>query len=196
MNDQLNVEWRDVLDFEGVYQVSNYGMIKRICAFDSMGRRRKVGLLKVHLNKRNQARVPLCKNGKLKLYSIARIVLYAFDSVKDNTFQARHIDQDFTNNRADNLFWLHNSEDYGEHNGFSKLTKVEVKKIVEFLKEQRSSAWIADQFQISQATVRRIATRKAWAKDNAEIVNGVIGNKSHSRKHLMYQLIPPYTTGK
>ena len=116
--------WKDVVGYEGLYQVSNLGRVKSLdkvistrngySSFEKSikGRVLKqvlvMGYLKVHL----------VNIGKGKSIPVHRFVAMAFIANKNNYPQVNHKDEDKTNNIVDNLEWctaLYNNN-YGTRN--------------------------------------------------------------------------------
>lgn len=89
--------WRAVKGYEGLYAVSNTGQVK------SLFRYKKV--LKPNITKRGYCSVELFKEGKSKRKLIHRLVAEAFVPNEYNLPQVNHIDENPTNNSADNLEW-------------------------------------------------------------------------------------------
>ena len=87
-------EFRDIPGYEGVYEVSNLGRVRR------NGR-----ILKPTNDRGGYLFVNLCKNGTRKTVKIHRLVAYAFLPNPQNLPQINHIDEDKTNNAVDNLEW-------------------------------------------------------------------------------------------
>lgn len=106
--------WKDIVDYEGKYQISNLGRVKtlgRICEnvgknqFSSYITKRTIPekILSVFGNR--YLKVALFKNGKRKYYSVHRLVAEAFIPNPNNLPIVNHKDEDKTNNRMDNLEW-------------------------------------------------------------------------------------------
>lgn len=93
--------YKDVKDFEGKYQVSNFGQILSL----SYGRTGKPKLLKPQKTKDGYLRVGLSKNGKRKSFLVHRLVAETFIPNSNNLIEVNHKDEDKTNNRTDNLEW-------------------------------------------------------------------------------------------
>ena len=79
--------WKDVKDYEGLYQVSNFGRVKRLSAenivirFDGkvIKRNNIEKMLKLPIEKfTGYKRIVLCKNGFPKKFSVHRLVAIAF----------------------------------------------------------------------------------------------------------------------
>ena len=94
----MEEEWRPVVGFEGLYEVSNFGLVKTL--------HRKERILKSSIPKKGKyASVFLCKNGKIYPMPVHRVVAIAFIPNPENKPVVDHIDTDITNNRVDNLRW-------------------------------------------------------------------------------------------
>lgn len=91
--------WKDIEGYEGLYQVSNFGRVRR---FYKNG---KVRILKPLSNKKGYLRVNLRKDNLLKTLSIHRLVAQAFLPNPNNLSQVNHKDEDKTNNNVSNLEW-------------------------------------------------------------------------------------------
>lgn len=96
--------WKDVKNYEGLYQVSNLGNIKSSKREGSAG-----GFIKSLLTNGYYS-VNLWKSGKAKMKRIHRLVCEAFIENTDNKPQINHINGNKLNNRIDNLEWATQSE--------------------------------------------------------------------------------------
>ena len=107
-------EWRDIKGFEGKYMVSNLGRVKSL-NYNHTG---KEGILKGVDYGYGYLYVSLTKDGKVKQYSINRLVAQAFLENPDNLPEVNHKDEDKTNNRVENLEWCSRSYNinYGTRN--------------------------------------------------------------------------------
>ena len=91
--------WKDVKDYEGLYQVSNLGRVKSL-NYRGNG---KEGILKGADNGHGYLRVGLYKEGKIKFYAIHKLVATAFLENPMGFTDVNHKDENKQNNRADNL---------------------------------------------------------------------------------------------
>ena len=94
-------EWKDIKDYEGLYQVSNYGRVKSL----NHNHTSKEKILSLKPNGRGYIRVTLCKNNIKKPYSVHRLVAITFIPNPNNYPLVNHKDEDKTNNHVDNLEW-------------------------------------------------------------------------------------------
>ena len=97
--------WKDIEEYEGIYQVSNLGRVKSFDTKDKLDRIRTGRVLKPCRHKNGYLHVNLYKNGKRKTHNIHRLVAEAFISNIENKPQVNHIDENKANNVASNLEW-------------------------------------------------------------------------------------------
>lgn len=99
----VGAEWRDVVGFEGLYQVSNHGDI----------RNNKSGLLLAKsLMGAGYVKADLYKDGKRTQTSAHRVVAQAFVDNPDWKPQVNHINGVKDDNRASNLEWCDKTTDH------------------------------------------------------------------------------------
>ena len=113
--------WKDIKGYEGKYQVSSFG---RVRSLDHIARRERDGhrndipvkgrLLEPRTKRKGYQQVRLSH----KDFQVHRLVAEAFIPNPQNLPQVNHIDEDKTNNRADNLEWCNNKQnsDHGTRN--------------------------------------------------------------------------------
>ncbi len=100
----MEEEWRDVKGYEGYYQVSNKGRVKRLKTIGKGGRTYRERILIPVYNTR-YLNVSLCKNGIIKQHRVHRLVCAAFIENPHNYPCINHKDENRLNNNADNLEW-------------------------------------------------------------------------------------------
>lgn len=101
--------WKDIEGYEGLYQVSNMGNIKRVEHEDYRCRQGyrvfKERILKPYISTKGYKRVNLSKNNKKKEVPVHRLVAMAFIENPNNYPQINHKDENKFNNNVDNLEW-------------------------------------------------------------------------------------------
>ena len=130
-----NEIWRDIVDYENKYQVSNFARVKSFC-------KGKVKLLKLDVDNKGYLRVGLYKNGKQKMCLVHILVAKAFIPNPDNKPCVNHIDGNKQNNSIENLEWVTSSENivhayelglikvkFGCEHHIAKLTAEQVREI-------------------------------------------------------------------
>jgi hypothetical protein len=100
-------EWRDIPDYEGLYQVSNWGRVKSLMYWSNSQKKyySRERILSPRNNGKGYYYVCLYKNGKSKNFRINRLVAQSFIPNPDNLPEVNHIDEDKKNNKANNLHW-------------------------------------------------------------------------------------------
>ena len=104
--------WKDIKNFEKLYQVSNYGNVRSLdIIINCKGAKgidthlRKGRILKQTKGSTEYYNVNLSKNGKVKLKRVHRLVAEAFISNPNNYPCINHKDGNKLNNNVENLEW-------------------------------------------------------------------------------------------
>lgn len=100
-------EWKDVKGYEGVYQISNNGRLKRITKYkvNEKGYQTCEKTLSPTDNGHGYMFYTLSRKGKHKNHYVHRLVAEAFIENPNNYPVVNHIDYDRKNNKVDNLEW-------------------------------------------------------------------------------------------
>lgn len=100
--------WRDIIGYEGIYQISNLGNVKRIGTYSNQTGKEWISnrILKPAIKSNGYMFVGLSKNGKVSSKHIHRLVAEAFVSNPDNKPTVNHKDGNKSNNTVDNLEWV------------------------------------------------------------------------------------------
>lgn len=114
-------EWRDVVGYEGLYQVSNYGRVKSFYYCREMIR-------KIRRDEKGYATIDLVKNRRQKSLSVHIIVAKAFIENPKNKREVNHRIADKENNCVFNLEWATRLENM-QHASKSGLLKPKSGKI-------------------------------------------------------------------
>lgn len=137
------VIWKDVEGFEGLYKVSNEGVLMSLPRNGTKG-----GVVKQREMKHGYIEYLLYKDGKMYHKLAHRLVAQHFIPNPENKPCVNHIDGRPTNNKLDNLEWVTYSENVlhalgmglaytiGESHPNTKLTNKEVFEIRELYKHK------------------------------------------------------------
>lgn len=168
---ETNIEeiWKDVVGYEGLYEVSSVGRVKN----------HKTGLiLKQQSNKRGYSIISLLVGPKRRSHLAHRLVAKAFIPNLENKPTVNHIDFNKSNNQIDNLEWctiLENNDHYLSTpkeiqleilRNPTKLNeeKVRIIKCLIYSKERKIRLReIGDKFKVTQQMIGMIKNGKCWA---------------------------------
>lgn len=128
--------WKDVVGYEGYYEVSSYGRVRSVSRFVNTGilhseTKYHVGkILKLNLKKTGYLTADLSKNNRVKTLSVHRLVANAFIPHIEGKNVVNHKNLNKTDNRIENLEWVtykENSVHASEHGvcygGLQKLVR-------------------------------------------------------------------------
>ena len=119
----MQIEWKPIIGFEGLYEVSNTGEVKsleRIIVNNGGWQKRKERILKQRIaRQQGHCIVVLSKDGKTYPKLVHRLVAIAFLPNPDNKPVVDHIDTNPQNNNVENLRWATVQE-----NALNPLTRV------------------------------------------------------------------------
>lgn len=99
-------EWRDIIGYEGLYQVSNKGRVRSLDRMTSDGKHIR-GKLKTSASKYSS--ITLYRDNKYVNALVHRLVAMAFIPNPYNLPEVDHIDNDPSNNSVTNLRWTSSS---------------------------------------------------------------------------------------
>lgn len=168
---QQQEEWRDIRGFEGRYEVSNVGRVRRLNPHIGRGPYRYFVCSPVH---KGYVRVQLSPpRGKGRLYPVHRLVLAAFVGPMPDGMTVNHKNGIKHDNRVENLEYMTIADNlrhsfrvlgrrvgYGETHSQSKLTDEAVRHI-RSLPPVRSSV-LARTYGVGVGTINDIRRRVIW----------------------------------
>lgn len=175
-------EWRNIIGFEGLYQVSNLGRLRSVdrkiwnpgknCYRNQHGK-----ILNLSLDKGGYLRVTLSKEGKIKQYLVHRLVAMTFIPNPDNLPQINHIDECKTNNSVINLEWCDNEYNcnYGNHNNnISETQSISIAQYEldgTFIRNWKSSREVENILGYSNVNILRCCNGGFYSKSRQKFVN-------------------------
>lgn len=128
-----NEIWKDIKDYEMLYQISNLGNVKSLHC-------NKEKIMKLTIRSKNYPYyfVGLLKNGKRKYFAVHRLVAQAFVNNPNNYNQVDHLDGNKLNNNANNLEWVTPKENTNRawQKGLAKYTDERKQKLSKIAKEK------------------------------------------------------------
>ena len=127
--------WKDIPNYEGLYQASNLGNVRSLDKIVNAGNQfgckfkitKKGKVLKQHINKYGYKRVTLIVDNKAKNFQSHRLIAQTFIPNPNNLPQVNHKDENKLNNKVENLEWCDScyNINYGNRN---KLVAEKLKK--------------------------------------------------------------------
>ena len=111
--------WRDVVGYEGLYEVSNLGNVNKLVKYNGAHKPRKL-----RIDKYGYKCISLWKKGKSKHFTVHRLVAMAFIPNPNELPCINHKDEDRANNAVENLEWctVKYNSNYGGRN--EKMRKI------------------------------------------------------------------------
>ena len=179
-------EWRPVLGYEGLYEVSDQGRVRSL----DRALRDKNGLLKrfkgkilsisIRKNKYGQYAIvglPLLDGDRNRTRYVAHLVLESFDCARPAGMECCHCDGNSLNNKIDNLRWgtpRENTNDkykhgtilWGSKNHQARLTEAQVleirEKYIRYSKTKSNSRQLAEEYGVDMQAIGKIIRRERW----------------------------------
>lgn len=167
-------KWKDVVGYEGLYQVSNLGRVKRIGKAPGTV---PGYILSTPLNSDGYPICCLHNNGR-KTTRVHRIVARAFlGTPPTNKPEVNHLDGNKSNNRIENLEYTSRSENLkhvfrclgrepvricGEKSGKNAITEEDVREIRKLAGQKIPYSKIEKLYPIGKAQIRRIVILEKW----------------------------------
>ena len=176
--------WRDVVGYEGFYEVSSFGRVRRI----AVGAGNTPRLRHLSLGTSGYLSLVLSKRNVKKNHMVHRLVAICFIGHPPSAVhQVAHADGDKLNNFADNLRWAtpreNNFDKYSHGTAvFSNGRRYGVlsdEDVVRIRLDPRQYSSVASQFNITPAMVGSIKRKECYSRVSPE-VNGISCGK---RKH-------------
>lgn len=160
--------WRNVVDYEGVYEVSNFGRVKRVkrATGAKAGRILRPGTLA------NGAKnVSLTKDSRPRSFTVHRLVAIAFlGSPPSPRHQVAHNDGNPANNRLANLRWATPAENaydqvvHGTQKGrhYGRTSALTDEQVYAIRADHRPETVIGPEYGLSPRTIGQIRRRQTY----------------------------------
>ena len=174
--------WKDIEDYDGDYQVNNFGRIKSF-------KNGKVKIRKPYIDKDGYLQIVLSKNGVNKWFKIHRLVAEAFVPNLENKPDIDHIFNNKFDNFAENLRWVTKLENNryayetgrvktGEDNYQAKLTNEQAlwcKLVYKPRDKEFSARALAGKFGVNAITMCDVVRNETYKKvcPKAEVMDGL-----------------------
>jgi len=174
----MSEEWKSVVGYEGLYEVSNLGKVRalyRIAEHNARWGMTKMTFpareLKICIAINGYCYVKLRKDNKSHHNLIHRLVMRAFVGISD--LEVNHKDGIKTNNNLENLEYCTSQENQihccrilkkkiGEANGHAKLKQADIEKI---RNDKRFLREIAADYGVTLQAIHHVKSGKNWGHD-------------------------------
>lgn len=163
------VEWRDVVGYEGLYEVSDDGSVRsldRVIIYEGDNRRvagarkYKGKVRRAGLDRYGYPKLTLTSDSVLKNFTVHRLVAEAFIPNPDNLPTVNHIDEDKTNNNVSNLEWM-TVQDNTRHS--AKLSVAIVQSIMFDFYYGLTNVEIAERLNIPHKNISGVRNGRTWS---------------------------------
>ena len=165
----MNETWKPVVGWEGFYEVSDAGRVRRVVEIPKY---RRGKILSPVIGPKGYLQVTL-SNGHLGNFKIHCLVLEAFVGPRPKGAVTRHLDGDPGNSRLANLTWgtrseneqdkvLHGTSSRGTGNWAAKLNSRHVLKICKMIDHGANLRDIATSFGVHPSTIADIKHGRTW----------------------------------
>lgn len=163
--------WKDIVGFEGLYQISNLGRVKSFPKRCNGGQER---ILKPGIMGCGYLHVCLCKNRQKTYKSVHCLVAEMFILNPDKLPEVNHKNSIKTDNHVENLEWctslgnkrhavLAGLTAKGVKNARHVLTEQQVREIrVRYVPHKCSMSYLAREFNVSKGCIQKIIESRRW----------------------------------
>lgn len=168
-------DWKDVINYEGIYQVSNLGRIKSLSRYVKHWRggflNTKEIVKKPFISKSGYLITELSKNASKSKFLIHRLVAEAFIPNPEGKPQVNHINGIKTDNRVENLEWNTRSENikHADSRGLRNLkgvnnagAKLSEKEVFDIRQSENSIDALALKYNVGKSCIKKIINKITW----------------------------------
>lgn len=150
LEDLPNEEWRDVVGYEGLYQVSNLGRVKslEVKFKNSFYNKKREKIMSQHDNGKGYLTISISINGKSKKEYVHRLVANSFIYRDEDKVEVNHKNLNKKDNNINNLEWVSKKENmrHARINGAFENIKIYQYSIEGFYEREFSSLVEAAEF--------------------------------------------------
>jgi hypothetical protein len=165
---QVKEEWRDIVGYEGLYQVSSYG---RVRSFSRKTKTKPVRVMRLGIT--GKYLLVILQNNKIRrTFYVHRLVAKAFIPRVSGKPEVAHRDGVGTNNHVSNLRWtthLENEHDkirhktrlYGEHSN-APVIKLTPTDVVAIRRSNLTARELAAKYGVNVSNINNIWAYRTW----------------------------------
>jgi hypothetical protein len=179
-NSFINEEWKPIINYEGLYEVSNWGRVKslaRIVIYPNGVKHpyKETFLVGRVEPKKGYTSICLYKDSKRKYENIHRLVALHFIPNPNNYLNVLHKIESFpSNNHVDNLFWGTQDDNIKDKVSKQRQTKGEGQhlsvlkenQVIEIREKYSTNNYsyknLSDEYNVTRGTISFIVKRKTW----------------------------------
>lgn len=164
--------WKNIKDYEGLYEISSYGRVRRLHK-DKRCAPYKILTLDTL---RGYKKASLYKNGIYKNCQVHRLVAEAFIPNPDNLPQVNHKDENPSNNKVSNLEWCSCKYNVNYGTGTERQVAKRSKSVLcydlkgNYLSEYKSTAEAARVLHVSQACIVNCCNGGYWRDNHTKFI--------------------------
>jgi len=166
-------QWRPVVNYEGLYEVSNFGQLRslsRASRYKNTMRSVAGRYLRFTIGNHGYLMIVLHSDAKTRTFTVHSLVAQAFLGSRPFEFVVHHIDGDKHNNYASNLTYVtfrqnlkHRNIARGERCHSAKLTSENIPTIRKLACGGSNCTQIARLYTVAPETILDVIKRKTWA---------------------------------
>lgn len=174
----MSEKWKDIVGYEGLYQVSDKGRVKSVKRMvkcrEGVSRVQNERIKGCSSGKYRHVMTTLWRDNEQEGVYVHRVVLEAFTGKPMYGMTGSHIDGDPTNNSIDNLVWEtqkdnnarkegHGTLQRGENHSSTSITEEDVFSIRRLHRTGHfTNVFLGRMFEVSRAVIEGIIHNKTW----------------------------------